>query len=252
MNINWNADKYAKDFAYVHRYGEGVMELLDFNSITSVLDLGCGTGALTQRLAEKGAEVVGIDASPEQLAVAKAQYPGINFICADATNFTLAQPVDAVFSNAVLHWIDSAKQPDVLQCVSRALKPGGQFILEMGGHGNNKLIHAALAKAFAACGYGYTMPFYFPSIGEYTPLLESAGFEVKYATLFDRFTELTGSDGLKDWLYLFVKIPFAGIGDAEKDAIINETVDDLRSDLFKNGKWYADYVRLRIKAIKVG
>ena len=251
MNIKWDAETYTENFSFVHQYGAGVLELIDKGHAKAVLDLGCGNGALSGKLADLGFEVTGLDASKEQLDLAKKQYPDIHFIQADATAFQLESPVDVVFSNAVFHWIDREKQPDLLRCVHRVLKENGQFVFEFGGSGNNTLIHEALAKAFSEHGYAYQMPFYFPTIGEYATLLEAAGFQVRYATLFDRPTQLSGEEGLKDWIHMFVKTPFAVVKhESEREEIIGHAVDSLRGRLYRDKKWYADYVRLRMKAVK--
>ncbi len=251
MNITWDAEKYTSDFSFVHRYGNDVTELIDAEAGSTVLDLGCGNGALTKVLQDKGYTVKGLDASRELLDVARKDYPETEFIKADAVNFTLSEPVDVVFSNAVFHWIDKEKQPDMMKCVYNALKKNGQFVFEFGGHGNNRLIHSALSGVFREHGFCYKMPFYFPTIGEYASLLESAGFQVKYALLFDRPTELKGENGMKDWIKMFVKTPFTVIeSKGEREEIINQTVEKLRSGLFINGKWYADYVRIRMKAVR--
>ena len=83
----------------------------------------------------------------------------------------------------------------MVRCVHAACE-GGQFVFEMGGHGNNRLIHEALAEAFQAHGYEYENPFYFPPIAEYSSMLEEMGFEVRYAILFGRPAPLKGKDGL--------------------------------------------------------
>ena len=251
MNITWDAEKYTADFSFVHQYGNGVAELIDAASGSSVLDLGCGNGALTKALQDKGYRVIGMVASEEFLEVARKNYPAIEFVQGDAANFVLPEPVDVVFSNAVFHWIEKEKQPDMIKCVYNTLKENGQFVFEFGGCNNNQRIHSVLAKVFQEYGFCYQVPFYFPTIGEYASLLESAGFQVKYAVLFDRLTELKGENGMEEWINMFVKRPFTVIpSEREKEAIINRTVRELRQDLFINGKWYADYVRLRMKAVR--
>ncbi len=251
MNIEWNADKYTDNFSFVHRYGNDVMEFLDFERVKTIIDLGCGNGALTEVLHNNGLSVIGIDSSKELLQKAKDNHPDVMFEYGDATNFTVANQVDAVFSNAVFHWIDKEKQSDMLSCVYKALKSNGQFVFEFGGCGNNAMIHKELQLEFEKHGYKYSMPFYFPSISEYASLVEQAGFQVKTALLFDRFTELKGVNGLKDWITMFIKTPFYVIeSDEEKELIIDEAVKRLRTSLYQNGKWYADYVRLRMKALK--
>lgn len=252
MNVKWDADKYASDFSFVHQYGNSVMELIDADRGSAVLDLGCGTGALTQALYEKGYAAKGMDASKEFLDIARKNYPTLEFIQGNAVGFTLPEPVDVVFSNAVFHWIDKERQQDLMKCVYNALKKKGLFIFEFGGYGNNRRIHNALAKVFSEHGYCYKLPFYFPTISEYAALLENTKFRVNYAVLFDRLTELNGENGLRDWINMFVKTPFSIIKtEPEKEAIINEAVTMLRDDLYVDGKWYADYVRIRMRAVRL-
>lgn len=251
MDLKWNADKYTQDFSFVHEYGNDVIKLIDLENRASALDLGCGNGALTNRLSELGLKACGLDASPELLKIAGETYPGLVFYQGDAAEFTLPEKVDIVFSNAVLHWIAKERQADVLRCVYRTLKDRGQFVFEFGGNGNNVLIHGALRQAFTDRGLGYKMPFYFPTIGEYASLLEETGFKVVYATLFDRPTELKGDNGLYDWIDMFIKTPFDGVDKAVRSEIIGDAVERLREKLYREGKWYSDYVRIRCKAVKI-
>lgn len=250
MNIQWDADTYTEKFAFVHQYGSDVLELLDMGTDMVVVDLGCGNGALTKKLSELCAKAIGIDASEDLLNIAKSRYPELEFKHMDATNFMLDEKVDAIFSNAVFHWIDREKQPEMLNCIYSALKDNGQLVFEFGGYGNNRLIHGALERAFENHSRIYKMPFYFPTIGQYAGLLEQAGLKVLTMFLFDRMTELNGQNGLEDWINMFVKRPFEGIPEEEKNAIIREAVDTLKGDLFHHGVWYADYVRIRGKAVK--
>lgn len=249
MNISWNAADYTRNFSFVHEYGRDLIAMIEGEGL-SVLDLGCGNGALTSQLAQAGFQAEGLDASPDLLETARQNWPDLTFYLGDAADFYVPAPYDAVFSNAVLHWIDEGRQDDMLLCVNRALKPEGQFIFELGGYGNNALIHGALETAFTRRGLAYRMPFYFPTIGQYAGRLERAGFQVTRAALFDRPTPLKGDDGLYDWLRMFIKTPFEGICPAEQESILRETVQTLRDALYRQGVWYSDYVRLRCKAIK--
>lgn len=250
MNIKWDADRYTENFAFVHKHGMGVVELIERKK-GKVLDLGCGNGALTKVLSDKGFDVIGADASDNMLAVARKNNPELTFIKADATDFVLPEKVDVVFSNAVFHWINRELHPKMLSCVYNAMNDGGEFVFEFGGRGNAEKIHTKLAEVFARHGYDYHTEYYFAGVGDYAPLVEQAGFTVKYAELFERPTELKGDDGLEDWIRMFLEVPFRAVKEKkEADEIISETVNELKSELYVNGKWYADYMRLRMRAVK--
>lgn len=249
MNIQWDAEKYTADFSFVHQYGTSLLDWLEGEGLT-VLDLGCGNGALTKALANRGHKAEGLDASGELLETARRSYPELRFIQGDAVRFQAERAYDAVFSNAVLHWIDEEDQPALIANVYNALKPGGQFVFEFGGHGNNDLIHEALRQEFTRRGLVYRMPFYFPTVGEYAVLLERGGFLVRNAVLWDRPTELRGGDGLYDWIKLFIRTPFAGMEAALEEEIIRSAAASLEGPLYRGGVWYADYVRLRCRAVK--
>ncbi len=251
MNIAWDAQGYKSNFSFVPSYGADVIGLLDVRPGAKVLDLGCGNGTLTAELAARGFEVTGMDASASMLELARSTHPELCFVQGDATSFSLPQPVDAVFSNAVLHWIDADRQPDALAHVAAALRPGGQFVFEMGGFGCAASIHAALAEAFSRHGMDYELPFYFPTVGQYAPLVEAAGMRVTAAWLFDRPTPLKGADGLADWIRMFDKAPFAEVEPQLADRLIDEAAGALRPRLWHDGVWWADYVRLRMKAIRL-
>src|SRR5260221_6945847 len=119
----WNAGLYEDKHSFVWEYGKALLDLLAARSGERILDLGCGTGHLTDRIAAAGAEVVGIDSSPAMVEQARRSYPPLRFEVGDARDFSFPEPFDAVFSNAVLHWITEPER--VLACVQRALRPGG-------------------------------------------------------------------------------------------------------------------------------
>lgn len=248
--VEWNSKLYDQNFKFVSENGKALLDLIDFKNVETAIDLGCGTGTLTKALADHHINVIGIDASASQIARAKASYPNISFIQKDATAFRVNHPVDLIFSNALFHWIKEENQEKMLKCIGGALKSGGQLVFECGGAGNNVMIHHALSQVFARHGYEYHRPFYFPTIGEYAPLVEAANMQVMQAVLFKRPTRLKGDDGLANWITMFIKTPFRGVGVKEKEMMIKECVELLRKDLWHNGIWYADYVRLRMKAIK--
>ena len=121
---------------------------------------------------------------------------------------------------------------------------------EFGGAGCAQMVHSALDQAFAAQSLVYPRVFFFPTIGEYAPLLERAGFRVEYALLFDRPTPQKGQDGLAEWIRMFVKKPFEGIAHETQDAILADALKALKGTLYRDGTWFVDYVRLRFRALK--
>ena len=248
MNIKWNTLEYTKNFDFVHRYGEDVLKLIDAPKGSFVIELGCGNGALSSKLSEMGYIVKGIDASENMIETAKKLYPNIDFEKANILNFNLSKKADVIFSNAVLHWIDAEKQEKAIENISRQLNTGGQFLCEFGGKGCAEMVHSTLERDFEKRGISYPRTFYFPKIGEYSPILENYGFKVEYAVLFDRPTEQKTDNGLLDWINMFVKKPFENMNENIKNNITDDVVTQLKPILYKNNKWFIDYVRIRIKA----
>ena len=132
----WNADVYDKKLSFVSRYGKGILELLQPKKGEKILDLGCGTGDLSEKMSKSGADVVGIDASAKMIEKARTKYPNITFQIVNAESFRRREKFDAVFSNAALHWIKQSEK--VIKTIEQALKPGGRFVAEFGGLGNER------------------------------------------------------------------------------------------------------------------
>lgn len=242
----WDSDRYQNQHSFVWQYGTALIDLLEPQPGENILDLGCGTGQLTQALAKIGAIVSGIDADAAMIATARQQYPQLTFTVADAANFEVIQPVDAIFSNAVLHWVKPPEQ--AVQAVAKALKPGGRFIAEFGGKGNVQAIVGAVETVRQLDNLS---PWYFPSIGEYACLLENHGLEVTFAALIDRPTPLAeGSQGLANWLKMFGSSLLTGLDTDATAAVIQRVESLLRSHLYDGKQWIADYRRLRLVAIK--
>jgi trans-aconitate methyltransferase len=248
--MQWDSSLYQNKHDFVFKYGEGVMELLAPRAGERILDVGCGTGELTARIAASGARVVGLDSSPDMIAAAKARFcnegAAIEFVVADAANFEFAEPFDAIFSNAALHWVKDMESAVI--CMARALKPGGRFVVEMGGHGNIAKLTAAIdAAMFEVAGVHAEHGRYYPAVGEYSVLLEKHGVEVSSAWLFNRPTPLAdGELGLRNWIDQFEQAVLKNCTQAQREAIVAATEDALRAECFIDGQWVTDYRRLRI------
>lgn len=252
-NQVWQPELYDNKLGFVSEYGKRVLELLKAQPGELILDLGCGTGDLSFEIAQSGAKVRGMDYSAHMVEQAQRKYPNLHFEVGNGQQFQLPEPVDAVFSNAALHWMKDAK--GVVHSVWNALRPGGRFVAEFGGKGNVANITSSLSQVLHE-HYGIDTkpldPWYFPSIGEYAALLEQQGFRVCYMAHFDRFTKLQdGENGLAHWINGFAADSFfAGISAQEQQSIIRQVETLTRSKLYVNSSWHADYVRLRFIAIK--
>jgi trans-aconitate methyltransferase len=245
----WDAGLYDGRHAFVWKHGASLVELLAPRPGERILDLGCGTGHLTAAIAGAGAAVAGLDPSADMLQQARAAYPWLEFVQGDARDFAFAEPLGAVFSNAVLHWV---RPPEaVARRVRDALKPGGRFVAEFGGRGNVRAVVAALQAAGERLGLRLDGPhWYFPSLGEYASLLETAGLEVKSAALFDRATPLEGEDGLRGWVRMFGGSVLEAVPAGRREEFLSAVEDAARLDLCCDGGWCADYRRLRVVAVR--
>ena len=241
----WDADRYARNASFVAGLGSAVLALLAPRPGERILDLACGDGALTEKLVAAGAVVVGVDAGPDMVAAARRR--GLDARVMGAERLTFESEFDAVFSNAALHWM---KQPDlVIAKVRRALRPGGRFVGELGGHGNTAAVLTALIAVLARRGVDGVArsPWYFPTPGEYRERLEAAGFAVDSIELVPRPTPLP--TGMAGWLETFTDSFFKPFASEERRKALDEVVDLLRPTLCDSrGNWTADYVRLRFAA----
>lgn len=248
----WDTKLYNEKHGFVYKYGENLIELLHPKENELILDLGCGTGQLTNKIRKSGANVIGIDASEKMIKAAKENYLKIDFYVKEASDFQFDKPFDAIFSNAVLHWV--LKSEEAVVCMHNNLKDQGRLVLEFGGKGNIRILLGAIARVLKEAGYperAEIKNWYFPSISEYTSLLENNGFEVELAQLYERPTELADSEnGIKDWLLMFGTAFSKDLSLDERDDLIDKIQEELRDRCFINGKWFADYKRIRILATK--
>ena len=246
----WDPVLYDSRHSYVYGYGEDLLNLLSAQPGERILDVGCGNGHLTKRIAEYGAQVVGIDSSSEMIEAARSAHPEIEFLVWDVTDLSFTENFDAVFSNAALHWEPEAER--AVMRIANALRVGGRFVAEFGGRGNIARIHNAVEKIIRARGGSPPATgWYFPSIGEYAPLLEAHGLAVESAWLFDRPTAMeAGEEGLQSWLEMFGGRLLGQLPFEAKQGVIRDVEDLLRPVLWQDGHWTVDYRRIRIVARK--
>lgn len=247
MSQTWDPAEYGQNGAFVHGLAGGVLEWLAARPGERILDLGCGDGQLTRRIAATGAEVQGVDASPQMAEAARSR--GVAADVASAELLPYADGAsDAVFSNAALHWVRG--QDAMLAEVHRVLRPGGRFVAEMGGHGNIAAIRVALIAALTRHGFAEreNEVNYYPTPEAYTERLTRHGFRVERMELIPRPTRLEAG-GMSDWLRTFRRGVLDSLPAETREAVVEQTVALLAQALRdEEGNWVADYVRLRFVA----
>ena len=241
----WDPDTYARNARFVSELGAGVLALLAPQPGERILDLGCGDGALTATLVSSGCRVVAVDGSAAQVAAARAR--GLDASVARAEALPFEAEFDAVFSNAVLHWVRDADA--AIASVYRALKPGGRFVAEFGGHRCVLAIRTALSAALARRGIDFVAcdPWFFPTGEDYCTRLEARGFIVGTLMLFPRPTLLPGD--ISGWLETFAQPLLGAVRPDDRQTLIHEVRTALEPQLYDPARgWIADYTRLRFAA----
>lgn len=241
----WSAAAYERNARFVSGLGAPVLDLLAPRPGERILDLGCGDGALTERIAAAGADVIGLDAAPDMVAAARAR--GLDARMGDAATLDFADEFDAVFSNAALHWMPQAGA--VIAGVARALVPGGRFVGELGGHANVAAVQTALRAVLSRRGADPDLSgiWFFPTAEAYGAALAQGGLAVTEITLFPRPTPVAA--GLEAWLEtlaapILARLPAPERKDAvaEIAALVGPALTDARAMV------HLDYVRLRFAA----
>ena len=248
MSTNkWNADNYNKHADFASNLAFPVVALLNPQENERILDLGCGDGTLAVEIEKFSTKVVAVDLSESM--VEKTKEKSIEAYIMSATELPYENEFNAVFSNAVLHWV---KEPETaISKISNALKTNGRFIAEFGGYGNIKYLTDAMQEVFDKNKeYGeFNNPWYFPKDTDYKQMLEANGFEVEYIELIPRPTKI---DDITNWLDIFANGIVSHLTE-EQQSVFKEEVRGILKPKIYNEKdgWVADYVRLRFKATKV-
>ena len=260
--MEWDVEKYHETCGRVTEHGAKLVDTLqtllqcggacgsalDLGAC-SVLDLGCGTGVLTNDIAGFALEAVGVDSSPAMVEKAKASYPGLEFHVMDACSLAWDARFDAVFSNAVFHFIKA--QDDLLRSVRKALKAGGALVCEFGASGNIAGLLDAIATACVKRGKDYSMRYFYPTKDEYERILIKNGFSVESIDVYGLKTELKGgADGLRNWVNQIFSVEMEWFGAAERNEALEEIECALRPAQWDGSSWHLQNRRIRVVAHK--
>jgi SAM-dependent methyltransferase len=251
----WSPADYAQNAGFVPALGAAALALLNPRPGELILDIGCGDGALTQQIAAAGARVIGLDASPEMVEVARAK--GVDAFVADAQALDLEAQVarfgrfDAAFSNAALHWMLDPNA--VARGVFALLRPGGRFVGEMGGEGNVTILRRGIREELTERGYPVPPadPQWYANPAAFRHVYLDAGFEDIEANLIERPTPLP--TGISGWVKTFRTgwMDVAGVAAQDREEIAQAVERRLAPELQReDGSFYADYVRLRFTMAK--
>jgi trans-aconitate methyltransferase len=253
MSADWNAGLYDASHAFVWEFGRDLLALLAPQPGERILDAGCGTGHLTGEIAQSGARVIGVDRSAAMIEQARVNFPDLRFETAEICDLSYDGEFDAVFSNAVLHWV---QPPEIAAAaMSRALKPGGRVVFEFGGKGNVRILVEGAYRALRQLGVQQPErlnPWYYPSVAEYSAILERSGIEVTFAMLFDRPTPLLdGEHGLENWFRMFGGRLMEPLDEGQRADFVHLVAEYAAPYLLRGDNWTADYRRLRIAGRKL-
>ena len=243
----WIAERYAAHGRFVSDLAEPLIDLLNPKPNELILDLGCGDGALTQKIALRGTRVIGVDSSLDQILATKKR--GVSALVMDGHKLGFKGVFDGILTNAALHWM--VKPSSVIVELRDSLKFGGRLVGEMGGVGNIATIVRALTESMKSrkLENEFIFPWYFPETKEYQKLLETHGFVVKFIQLIKRPTPLPGD--FSAWLQTFGEPFLFALSFEDRKEFVSEVTSKLKPILYDPyGKWVADYVRLRFLAVR--
>jgi trans-aconitate methyltransferase len=258
MTHEFDGKRYEKASAHQREWGSRIIREFNLTGAEHILDLGCGDGALTARLAELVPEgmVLGIDASHGMIDTASSrERSNLRFRRLDINEMAFEGQFDLVFSNAALHWVKDHKS--LLQNVYRALRPGGRIRFNFAGNGNCSNFFTVVREAMALAEYspgfaGFEWPWYVPTVEEYTGLAESSGLrEVHvWGEIADRF--FPDAEAVTRWIDQPSLMPFlayvaAPARSSFRDLVVDRMIERTKE---KDGRCFETFRRINVSAMK--
>jgi len=258
MTYEFDGKGYAKASAHQLEWGARLIAELRLQGDERILDLGCGDGALTARIAEflPRGQIVGIDASRGMIDAARPKArANLHYVLIDINDLDFSEEFDIVFSNATLHWLKDHRR--LYQRVAKALRADGRIRFNFAGDGNClnffRVIREAMSQEdFSAYFANFQWPWYMPTINEYAFLVRStglAGAEV-WGENADRF--FADAEEMVRWVDQPSIVPFlACVPDQQKsqfrDFVVGRMIAETRQD---DGRCFETFRRVNVYARK--
>ncbi|MGH2476870.1 MAG: class I SAM-dependent methyltransferase [Candidatus Limnocylindrales bacterium] len=244
---DWDAQTYDRVADPMARWGSTVLARLPLDGDERVLDAGCGSGRVTEQLAERlpGGRVIALDGSPSMIEAARARLARfgdrIDYVVADLGKpLPIDGSVDAVLSTATFHWV-----PDhdaLFANLAAVTRPGGWLVAQCGGHGNI----ATILRALATVGDGWLGPAHFETVLATTRRLDAAGYVDIECWLTDEPTRFEPGAPFATYLRTVVLGPqLERLRPDDRAAFVRAIADHIGEPLI-------DYVRLNIVARRAG
>lgn len=258
MDKGFNGQKYEKFSQPQRDWGSKVMNELELRGDEHILDLGCGNGLLTAKLAERvpKGKVVGVDSSSSMLEQAeKHSTDNMEFRLMDMENMEIDDKFDVVFSNAALHWVKGHLH--LLKLVYDCLNTNGIMRVQFAGEGNCMNLYGVLTDAISSPEFesnftSFEWPWYMPNVSEYEKLLSSAGFEQYRVWMENADRNFPDEDSFVGWIEQPGLVPFMTFLPEEKAALFRDLVvgKTKKTAAQPDGTYFEYFRRLNVYAVK--
>lgn len=258
----WNPQDYAQNSRGQEVWARELISLIDLHPYDVVLDVGCGDGRITASIADQAprGSVVGVDLSADMVAHAsrqhgKTSHGNLRFQQADAAALPFVSEFSVVFSNATLHWVPD--QRAAVQGIARALRPGGRFIAQMGGHGNFANLvatfeHLARAPRWREVVRYGEIPYRFSHPTDYESWLRENGFAVLECRLVSKDMVHQDRAAFIGWLRTAWHPYTSGVPLELRDAFLEEVAAQhaVAQPPDEQGRFHIEASRLQVRAQK--
>lgn len=252
--FEFNGEKYEKASKHQKEWGTRLISQLQLNGDESILDLGCGDGALTKQLSllVPNGCVLGIDASTGMIQTAKKHTTSnLDFVCMDIDQIDFHNKFDVIYSNAALHWVKNHER--LLKNTLAALKPKGVIMWNFAGDGTCSNFFEVIRQLMSDSKYAgffqdFQWPWYMPSKPEYDRLVNLTGFSKASVTEEKADRSFSNADEMIKWLDQPTLVPFIQrIPDDTKETFRSEAIEAmLQKTLQPDGTCFETFRRIKV------